>query len=87
EKDSRIRELTELIRRRGGRITPRELAHAARRYRKPGEAEAALDELVEEEMGEWKEEETGGRPARFFVLSGNGNAVTEVGAEVGAESR
>jgi hypothetical protein len=41
------RELVETIQRKGGSLTPRELMHASRKYRKSAEdAEAALEELV-----------------------------------------
>lgn len=72
------RELIELIRRHGGRITARKLAHKSTRYRAPGAAEEALRLLSSAGVGHWETDHTtGGRPASVFVLtltSGNGNA-------------
>ena len=70
------RELIDLIHRRGGRITPRELTHASRQYRKAGEAEAALQRLVDAGIGNWDVEPSDSRPRRFFVLAAA--TVTEV---------
>ena len=63
------RELVELIQRRGGDITARELAHATRRYRKAGEANTALQSLVDAGLGKWELEPTSGRPRSVFKLS------------------
>ncbi|MEQ8211042.1 MAG: DUF3987 domain-containing protein [Lacipirellulaceae bacterium] len=65
------RELVELIERRGGAMTPRDLAHASRQYRKPGEAEAALEKLAGRGLGTWQVESTAGRPKRCFLLDDN----------------
>lgn len=81
------RELTRLIRERGGRITARELMHASRRYRgNSAEAEAALAGLAEAGAGRWLVDDHGGRagrPAAVFVLleggNGNGNGETPDG--------
>ncbi len=62
------RELVELIRRKGGRITARTLQAGKRRYRDPGEAETALDRLAKAGFGRWDIEPTVGRPRRDFVL-------------------
>lgn len=74
------RELVELIRRKGGRTTARELAHASRKYRQSGDAEAALDELRKSKLGKWDVEPTSGRPRQVFILntdnSSNGNTST-----------
>ena len=67
--DREQRELVELIHRKGGKVTPRELARSSRRYRKSGEAEAALERLVQQKLGKWDVESTPGRPRREFVLS------------------
>jgi hypothetical protein len=71
------RELIELIARKGGRLTARDLAHTSRRYRSAGGAEAALAGLVKAGLGTWLVEATAGRPRQTFVLaqgsSGNGN--------------
>ena len=69
--DRRQRELIELIRRRGGKITPRELAQASRRYQPVGVARAALSELVGAGHGRWDDSPPGprgGRPAERFVI-------------------
>jgi hypothetical protein len=63
------RELVELIEKRGGRITTRELAHAGRKYREAGQAEDALQNLVRSRMGRWHIEPTSRRPRREFVLT------------------
>ena len=76
EADQQQRELIELIQRRGGSITPRELAHASRQYRKAGEAEAALQRLVEAHLGTWQIEPSGSRPRRVFAFAAA--TVTEV---------
>ena len=74
------RELVELINRKGGRITPRQLAHTSTQYRAPGAAEAALENLIKAGHGRWQvDHATGGRPANVFVLSDHDEArnVTE----------
>jgi hypothetical protein len=49
------RELVELVRRKGGELTPRELMrHNPRRYTNGAVAEAALDGLVSDGLGEWQ---------------------------------
>jgi hypothetical protein len=63
------RELVELIEKRGGRITARDLAHDSRKYRKVGQAEEALQELVRSRLGRWQPVATAGRPRTEFVLS------------------
>jgi hypothetical protein len=77
DQDCEQRELVELIRRRGGRTTARNLAHGNRRYRGAGEAQAALHGLIKVRLGHWETELTAGRPSEMFVLhapnSGNGN--------------
>jgi hypothetical protein len=77
DQDAQRRELVELIQRKGGRTTARELAHGSRRYRGAGDAEAALEGLLKIGWGRWVVEPTGGRPAQVFVLnaahSGHGN--------------
>jgi Protein of unknown function (DUF3987) len=74
------RQLVELIQRKGGRITARELTHASRQYRAAGEAEAALERLVKAGIGGWEVEPTTRRPKTLFVLhgnSGNGNTIAD----------
>jgi len=66
------RELVDLIRRRGGTITPRELMRASRAYPLAEDAKAALDALVEAGLGRWetvKPGPQGGRPSRCFSLA------------------
>ena len=78
------RELLDLVYKLGGRVTPRELAWASRRYREAGAADAALSELVNEAMGTWEVRKgERGRPATYFVLAdspdypaGHGNRST-----------
>lgn len=76
--DRETRELVELIRRKGGSITARELAHSSRQFRAAGKAESALNELSRGGFGAWGVELTAGRPRQLFTLntgnSGNGNA-------------
>jgi hypothetical protein len=79
-----LRELAELISRKGGQITARELAHASRRYRSSGKAEAALEKLAEARLGSWNVEPTSGRPKIRFVLfenGGNGNIIGDLTEE------
>lgn len=68
-----VRQLIELIHRRGGRITPRELRQYHRRFRDSGDAaEGALQQLVNAGVGTWEQVtpgSSGGRPTRLFVLS------------------
>lgn len=70
EEDREQRELVELIRRRGGAITARELMHTSRQYQPTEVADAALTGLARTGHGEWHiETATGGRPRREFRLS------------------
>ena len=72
--------LVELISRRGGRITPRELQQASRRYRRSiKDATNALGQLVENGAGRWVDQPPtcrGGRPTRFFELVNCANGDT-----------
>jgi len=56
------RELVELIERKGGRMAPRELVQASRKYRPNDVAEEALNELAESGWGVWETVGTGGVP-------------------------
>ncbi|MFH1108687.1 MAG: DUF3987 domain-containing protein [Planctomycetota bacterium] len=71
--DRQSRELAEWVRRRGGRLTARELQQGNRKYRESsGAAEAALGELVRLGWGEWEAVPTtprGGQPTQVFILS------------------
>jgi hypothetical protein len=75
--EQEARQLVELIERRGGGVTVRELQHASRRYRgNASDAEAALNMLVAAELGSWAlvpPGPTGGRATREFRLQGHGN--------------
>jgi len=69
------RELIELIERRGGAISVRELMRASRAYPQAEDAGAALDALVEAGLGRWETVEPGpqgGRPSRCFSLAKRG---------------
>lgn len=65
--------LVRLIKKHGGRLTPRELGRHCRRYRQDvALAESALQGLVESRFGDWEIRSTtekGGRPTQEFVLA------------------
>ncbi len=69
KEDVEQRELIELIERKGGRLTARELQQGSRKYKKSADAEAALSGLVKAGIGRWEIVETSGRQRREFVLS------------------
>ncbi len=69
--DREHRQLVELIQRKGGRITARELTHSSSHHRVAGEAEAALERLAKAGIGGWQVEPTSRRPKTLFVLHGN----------------
>lgn len=83
EEARQFRQLIEIIRRKGGRITARQLQHATRNYRAGSDqAENALDQLVTARLGQWEPVppgKQGGRPTRVFRLTvdGNGNTTPE----------
>ena len=66
------RTLAEWVRRKGGRVRPRQLQRSnGRRYPTTAAAEAALDGLVSAGFGEWEDEDPrpgGGWAGRVFVL-------------------
>ena len=71
EDDRRRRQLIEVIERRGGRITARDL-RLAQHMASSEAAKAALDDLVQAECGTWEPKPPGpkgGRPTVVFVLS------------------
>jgi len=72
EGERAYRELIELIERKGGAITVRELLMARRsRYAKAEDATDALDGLIHDGLGEWERVEQGpdgGRPTKRFRL-------------------
>ena len=73
------RKLIELIQRRGGRISARELARGPQQYRKPGSAEKALEGLISSGVARWDSVETEGRRQTVCCLIGrrsNGPAKT-----------
>ena len=60
------------LRRRGGRISVRELQRSSRRYRSAREAEAVLQKLADHGLGRWTTPRTssrGGRPSRVLEIS------------------
>lgn len=66
------RQLIELIQRKGGQITARDLTKSTRRFADSNEADAALIELVEGRLGCWEDVPTtskGGRGTRVFRLA------------------
>ncbi len=77
------RRLVELIERKGGVVTPRDLMRCCRAYATSDEAEGALNELAEAGLGAWEMEPPGprgGHPARRFRLTNNAAAQTPVDA-------
>lgn len=72
EQEREFREVIELLRRRGGRISARELCQSSRRFRGNTEAaEAFLMELHRKKVGRWVSipaGPSGGRPTREFEL-------------------
>jgi len=66
------RRLVELIGRKGGTVTARELQQSSRLYRTAADAEAALAELVTAGFGRWEDRDPtakGGRPTQVFRLN------------------
>jgi hypothetical protein len=71
EEDRDRRELVDLIRRKGGSVTARDLMRSCRKYATAEDAEGALTDLIGAGMGKWQETGTtdqGGRPAMRFTL-------------------
>ncbi len=66
-------QLIDLIRRNGGRITPRELQQRRNKFKRSVElASDALQELVDSELGVWEyiaPGSSGGQPSKVFVIS------------------
>ncbi len=74
QEEQETRELVRIVQKKGGRITTRELMQSSRKYRSDTQsAEAALNRLVEQGLGRFENEKTGGRPKTVFVLTGSGN--------------
>lgn len=72
--DLEVRELAEWVSRNGGRVTPRDVQQRNRKYRQAGEAEPALNKLVDAGYGHWDIINTTGRQRRDFVLATSVNA-------------
>jgi hypothetical protein len=65
------RRLVELIRQHGGTVTVRDLMRACRRFQTADDAEAALQGLAADSLGQWVNEPpgpAGGHPVRRFEL-------------------
>ncbi len=77
EDDTGRRKLLDLIQRKGGSITPRELVQSSRDYPTTADAEAALNKLAEAGAGRWEYVSTGGRQSKRFVLIDTPEAVHE----------
>lgn len=63
------RELVDLIQKRGGVITPRELTNTIWRFKKVADGEAALNGLVQAGLGAFRVVKTATKPRREFTLS------------------
>ena len=71
--------LVELIRHKGGTVTPRDLIRGSRMFQKTDDAEAALEELAKAGIGKWEyvpPGPKGGQPTRRFVLADSADADT-----------
>ncbi len=75
EEERDIRELVELVRAKGGRISVRELMRSKARYAHSADcAREALGKLVAMRLGHWEPpnpSQAGGRPSEVFVLNDN----------------
>jgi hypothetical protein len=71
EAEQETRELVELIQRRGGEVTVRDIMRASRKYSTAEEVEAALNDLAGRDYGAWYtlEHPGPGRPASVFRLT------------------
>jgi hypothetical protein len=72
EKDSELRELAALVKRKGGLVTSRELMRGSRRFTTAADADAALDSLRRAGYGTWVNVPpgpSGGKPTREFQLT------------------
>lgn len=70
--DKATRQLADLIRRKGGIVTPRDLMRSGPCFKSADEAEDALEGLVKAGVGEWEaipQSPKGGRPTRRFRLT------------------
>jgi predicted ArsR family transcriptional regulator len=73
EEDEARRELCDLVVRLGGQVTARDIQTAGRaKYPTAEDAEAALNDLAEQNLGAWYYQEStpkGGRPTSVFRLT------------------
>jgi hypothetical protein len=72
DEDRDRRRLVELVQRKGGTVTVRELQQTSRLFRTAGDVEAALNALAEDGVGRWEQQgpsARGGRPTRIFHLN------------------
>lgn len=69
DKDVEVRELAELVRRKGGVITPRGLVQQSRKYKNVTDAESALDSLRRAGLGRWVVSATATNQRREFQMS------------------
>ncbi|MEM7210306.1 MAG: YfjI family protein, partial [Pseudomonadota bacterium] len=70
--ESERRDLIDVIRRHGGRITANDLRIASRRFKSNEQSNAFLDSLAKSGQGRWTKQSTtprGGRPTRVFELN------------------
>ncbi len=70
--DGRLRQLIELIERKGGEVTTRELIRSSRMFADTAGAKAALEKLVAADYGCWEQASPGsrgGKPSKRFVLT------------------
>jgi len=75
--DRQRRRLMELIERKGGAVTVREVMRSSHDFQNADKAELALGQLAEAGLGQWQAVQTteaGGRPTRRFALRGLANA-------------
>lgn len=71
DEDRTRRRLVELVRAKGGAMSPRDLIRSSRMFLKTTDAESSLEELVRLGYGRWEEVlpgAQGGRPTRRFTL-------------------
>lgn len=69
--DRTERNLVDWIKKRGGRVTVRQVQQGHRQFNKAQDAQAALARLISEGYGAWEAETSGpqgGRPTEYFVL-------------------
>ena len=65
------RTLVELIQKKGGEITPRDLFRCGRKYQPTDVAEKALQVLVDSKLGKWKSRKSKTKTIRVFHLFSN----------------